>query len=92
MCPLHWYFDADHLSRVLSEMERLGPPSLRGYFDEETNAFLLREGTHRIRAAAGRGLVPTLHRVPWWRSRKSLDRARYAARERGLYFPRVVLV
>lgn len=91
VCPLHWYFSADHLAEVEAEMVHRGPPRLRGHFDEEAGVFLLREGTHRIRAAHNLGLVPTLVSGPWWRSRQALVNARVAARVRGLEFDRVLL-
>lgn len=91
VCPLHWYYSAAHLVEVQEEMRRRGPPSLRGFLDEEAGAFYLREGTHRIRAALALGLSPTLIRVPWWRSRGSLVSARFAAQRRGLLFEAVDL-
>lgn len=60
VCPLHWYYSADHLAEVQDEMAVRGPPRLRGYMDDEAGVFLLREGTHRIRsrvAARTRGLA-----------------------------------
>lgn len=92
VCPLHWYFRPDHLAEVEAEMVRRGPPTLRGHLDVATGAFLLREGTHRIRAAHRLGLVPTLVAVPWWRPRQRLENARRAAVRRGLVFERVDLV
>ena len=89
VCPLHWYYSADHLAEVQAEMVRRGPPRLRGYLDEVSGAFLLREGTHRVRAAQRLGLVPVLVPIPWWRARARLDRARVAATTRGLRFPEV---
>lgn len=91
VCPLHWYFCEAHLAEVEAEMERRGPPLLRGHFDRVSGAFLLREGTHRIRAAHRLGLVPTLVDGPWWRARRSLDNARMAAAHRGLSFPVIEL-
>lgn len=91
VCPLHWYFRPAHLADVEAEMVRRGPPHLRGYLDRETGVFLLREGTHRVRAAHRLGLAPTLVAGPWWRSRQRLQNARVAARTRGLLFDRVVL-
>lgn len=91
VCPLHWYFCSAHLEEVEAEMLRRGPPQLRGYFDKMTGAFLLGEGTHRIRAAHRLGLVPVLIPISWWRSRRSLVNARVAASTRGLWFEQVSL-
>lgn len=91
VCPLHWYFYAAHLAEVEAEMVRRGPPRLRGYLDEVSGAFLLREGTHRIRVAQRLGVVPVLVPIPWWRARGRLVSARVAAATRGLLFAEVVL-
>lgn len=91
VCPLHWYYSPDHLAEVQEEMAVRGPPRLRGYMDDEAGVFLLREGTHRIRSAHAMGLVPVLVCIPWWRARSRLDRARVAARTRGLTFNAVTL-
>ena len=91
VCPLHWYYSAEHLADVQAEMVLRGPPRLRGYLDEETGVFLLREGTHRIRAAHAMGLVPVLVCIPWWRARSRLHSARIAAMTRGLTFGAVTL-
>jgi hypothetical protein len=90
--PLHRYYYPGHLDHVCAEMRVLGAPALRGYFDTETGAWLLREGTHRIRAAHILGVVPRLIHVKWWRTRQSLERAQFAAREYGLEFARVVVL
>lgn len=84
--PLHRYYFEGHLAYVISQMRELGPPTLRGYFDDVSGAWLLREGTHRIRAAHSLGLTPELVPILWWRSRTSLSRARYAAKSYGLDF------
>lgn len=91
VCPLHWYFSTDHLADVEAEMLRRGPPELRGYLDEQTGAFLLREGTHRVRAAHRLGVVLVLVPIPWWRARSRLVSARIAASRRGLWFDDVVI-
>lgn len=91
VCPLHWYFSEEHLAAVMTEMERCGPPMLRGHLDRASGVFLLREGTHRIRAAHRIGLVPILVDGPWWRPRQRLDNARIAAARRGLSFHAVDL-
>lgn len=88
VCTLHWYFSEGHLLEVVQEMRRRGPPELRGFHDPGAGV-LLKEGTHRIRAAGVLGLTPVIRLVPWWRSRESLQRARYALRDRGLEFERV---
>lgn len=91
VCPLHWYYSPEHLDDVAAEMLLRGPPRLRGYLDTDAGAFLLREGTHRIRAAQRLGIVPVLVPIPWWRSRGRLPSARIAARTRGLVFADVNL-
>jgi hypothetical protein len=78
--PLHAYYREDHLAHVKDEMRRRGAPILRGHYDAETDTWFMSEGTHRLRAAKALGIVPVLVSIPWWRSRKSLERARYAAR------------
>ena len=90
VCTLHWYFSDRHLLDVIEQMRLLGPPELRGFYDPGAGV-LLKEGTHRIRAAHHLGITPVIRLVPWWRSRKSLARARYALRTRGLAFERVDL-
>lgn len=90
VCPLHHHFRPDHLERVTEQMRTLGPPRLRGHVDSSGFIFL-REGTHRIRAAHALGLVPIVVNEPWWRSRPSLMRARWAARLRGLRFDTVAV-
>jgi hypothetical protein len=91
ICPLHWYFSPAHLAEVEAEMRRRGPPTLRGHLDAVSGAFLLREGTHRIRAARRLGLAPVLVCVPWWRTPQALANARVAAERRGLVFERVTV-
>ena len=88
VCPLHWYYSAEHLADVRAEMLTRGPPVLRGYLDA-SGVFLLREGTHRIRAAHALGLAPVLVPIPWWRARARLESARVAASRRGLEFAEV---
>jgi hypothetical protein len=87
--PLHAHYREDHLAHVKAEMLHRGPPRLRGYFDALTATWFMREGTHRLRAAKALGITPVLVAVPWWRSRKSLDRARHAARRTAHVFARV---
>lgn len=92
VCPLHWYWSSAHLEEVKRDMERLGPPRLRGHLDPVSGAFLLREGTHRIRATQSLGIAPVLLHEPWPKSRQALENARVAAATRGLHLPEVVLV
>lgn len=87
VCPLHWYHDPVRLEAIRDRMRELGAPVLRGFLDRE--AILLRDGTHRIRAALELGMEPTVVLVPWWRSAQALVSARFAAARRGLLFPRV---
>lgn len=68
---------------------RLGPPRIRAHRDTASGVWLAAEGTHRLRAARLLGLAPVLIPVPWWRSPRSLERARFAAIEYGHAFPRV---
>ena len=89
VCTLHWYYREEHLAMVRDQMRLLGPPVLRGFLDQGSGAIMLAEGTHRIRAAHSLGLVPVVRSVPWWRGQRSLERARYAAEDRGLLFERV---
>jgi len=89
VCPLHHYHRTDHLEAVVERMRVLGPPTLRGYWDDEARAWLMREGTHRLLAALRLGLAPRLRPIPWWRTRASLERARWAAVRRGHRFPEV---
>jgi hypothetical protein len=87
--PLHEHYSEPHLQHVKTEMQRLGPPKLRGYFDPVTDTWYMREGTHRLRAAKALGIAPVLVSIPWWRSRKSLERARHAARRTAHLFDRI---
>jgi hypothetical protein len=89
VCTLHWYYRDGHLAMVRELMGHMGPPVLRGFLDRTSGAIMLAEGTHRIRAAHSLGMVPVIRSVPWWRGRRSLERARYAAKDRGLLFERV---
>lgn len=87
VCPLHWYHDPVRLEAIRARMRDRGAPVLRGFLDRD--AILLREGTHRIRAALELGMEPTIVLVPWWRSAQALVAARFAAARRGLLFPQV---
>lgn len=87
--PLHEHFSPPHLEHVVSEMRRLGAPRIRAYLDVETGAWLAQEGTHRLRAALRLGIAPVMVHVRWPRSREALERARFAAIERGHVFDRI---
>jgi hypothetical protein len=86
--PLHAHFRPEHLRVVIATMLRRGPPILRGYFDGETGAWFMLEGTHRLRAAKAIGIVPVLVSIPWWRSRQALVNARFA-RSRAHVWPEI---
>ena len=87
--PLHEHFSPAHLERVIAEMRRRGAPVLRGTFDAVSGAWLMREGTHRLRAAKVLGVVPVLVPVRWQKGRAALSRARFAVAERSHLFERV---
>ena len=87
--PLHWYYSESHLLDVVAAMRELGPPRIRAFLDLESGAWLAREGTHRLRAALLLELAPVLVPIRWWRTRSALERARFAALERGHVFARV---
>ena len=42
-----------------------------------------------VRAALALNVAPVMVPIPWWRSKASLERARYAAMRNGHAFPRV---
>lgn len=87
--PLHEHFSPPHLEHVVSEMRRLGPPMIRAFLDIETGAWLAQEGTHRLRAALRLGIAPIMAPVRWTRGANALERARFAAIQRGHIFNRV---
>lgn len=87
--PLHEHFNPAHLDHVIAEMKRRGPPVLRGTFDVHSGAWLMREGTHRLRAAKALGLAPVIVPVPWRKTRAALERAGFAAIQRGHVFARI---
>lgn len=91
VCPLHEYFRPAHLEHVIREMRSRGAPVLRGTLDPVSGAWLMREGTHRLRAAKVLGIAPVLVFVPWRKTRAALERARFAAVQRGHVFERVVV-
>lgn len=86
---LHAYYSPARLERVLALMAQLGAPRIRAHLDEATGAWFAREGTHRLRAALALGVAPILCPIAWWRSRRALQRARFAAAIRGHAFPSV---
>lgn len=85
--PLHAHFSPSRLVNVIEAMRTLGPPTIRGYFDEVSGAWFASEGTHRLRAAMFLGLVPVMVSVPWRRGAEALRRARFAIQRRGHVFP-----
>lgn len=87
VAPPHRHFSPYHLAGVVQEMRRLGPPRIRAHFDAASGFWLSREGTHRLRAAKALGVAPVMVPIPWWRSRASLERARFAAMDYGHVFP-----
>lgn len=87
--PLHGYYRADHLDRVVAEMRRRGPPVIRAAWDEEGRVWHAREGTHRLRAALFLGIAPVIVPVRWTKSRDSIERARHAAGRYAHVFPTV---
>ena len=87
--PLHAHYSPAHLDHVVAQMRRLGPPKIRAYFDTVSRAWMAQEGTHRLRAAKLLDIPPVMVPVHWPRSRKALDRARFAARLRGHAFKSV---
>ena len=60
---LHANYDEEHLKEVVSEMQTMGTPVIRGFYCECFGAFLALEGCHRIRAAKQLGLVPVFEEV-----------------------------
>lgn len=87
--PPHKYFSVTHLAEVIADMGRLGAPRIRAYLDGDSGCWMAREGTHRLRAAGAMGLAPIMISVPWWRSARALERARWASAEYGHRFSRV---
>ena len=79
VCPLHAHYSSAHLERVAAEMRRLGAPAIRAHYDAAYGVWLAQEGTHRLRAALLLGLAPVMIPVQWPRSRRALERARFAA-------------
>jgi hypothetical protein len=87
--PLHEHYSIEHLRDVIEAMKQLGSPRIRAYFDDKSGAWFATEGTHRLRAAKLLGIAPVMVPTRWSRTRKALERARYAAVSRGHVFDRV---
>lgn len=87
--PLHAYFSQARLDQVVEKMRELGPPRIRAHRDAQSGTWFALEGTHRLRAAKLLGVAPIMVPVPWPRGPHALERARYAAVERGHVFARV---
>ncbi len=49
----------------MTEMATLGAPVIRAVWDEGNGVWHAVEGTHRLAAAARRGLVPSIVEVSW---------------------------
>lgn len=77
--PPHHHHDPRHLEHVIAEMRDRGSPVLRAHYDHAFQVWYCHDGTHRLRAAKALRLTPVLVPVPWWRDRRALERARYAA-------------
>lgn len=54
---LHNHYDKKHLVEVMAEMEKLGVPTIRGFWNFNGD-FQAIEGCHRLRAAAALGITP----------------------------------
>ncbi len=90
VAPLHRHFSPRHLDEVAATMGLRGSPILRAHFDAKSGAWLCAEGTHRLRAAFLLRSIPVLVPVPWWRSERALERARWAAAEYGYRFDCII--
>ena len=75
--PLHRYYSPAHLETVTAQMRVMGRPRLHAHYDVESGRWYAMEGTHRLRAAERLGLIPILVWVPWPKTRRALERARY---------------
>jgi hypothetical protein len=53
--------DPKHLEQVKKEMQELGPPVIRAYYDGEK--YIALEGSHRLRAAKDLGITPEIQEV-----------------------------
>lgn len=53
--------NAQHLEQVKNEMEKLGAPTIRAYWDGEK--YIALEGSHRAKAAYELGLTPNIEEV-----------------------------
>lgn len=89
--PLHHHYSSIRLADVLEKMRHLGAPRIHACHDPESGFWFALEGTHRLRAALALDLAPVLVQVRWPRSRAAMERARFAALERGHVFARVVV-
>lgn len=58
------HVDVSHLVKVAEDMERLGPPTIRGAYDSITDTFFTIEGSHRIAAALSANIAIHLRDVP----------------------------
>src|SRR5882762_6341072 len=88
---LHHYYNPTHLLEVIEDMRRLGPPMIRAHYHAPIDAWLAVEGTHRLRAALALGVVPIMIPVPWRKTAKALERARFAHYQRAHGFARVAI-
>lgn len=52
--------DKTRLAEVMQEMERLGAPTIRAYWDDAQGAYRALEGSHRLAAAKKLGIEPKL--------------------------------
>ena len=57
---LHRHYDKGHLCQVQKEMEILGAPRIRAFWNAEFDHWCAVEGCHRIRAAKALGLKPVI--------------------------------
>lgn len=91
VAPLHYHVTPGRLVRTAEEMGRRGSPVVRAFWDEKEGVWLAMEGTHRLLVAHAMGVVPVMVPVRWWRTRRALERARFAAVEYGHVFPAVAV-
>ncbi|KFA29358.1 hypothetical protein [Xanthomonas vasicola] len=61
----HDHFDAAHLAAVKAEMVVLGAPTIKAVWMGVHGAWVAIEGSHRIRAAAELGMIPSIDEVEW---------------------------
>jgi len=60
---VHNHYDADHLETVKAQMQELGAPKIRCFFDEANDVWFAVEGCHRLRAAHALGLTPIIEDI-----------------------------